>query len=95
MIELENLLNMICTEADHAAWEAEIRRRYPVAEPRGESRVYDILWIEDLARCSSHSPCGECDRCTKGGRPWREVRRDWLKAPFTTGAKVTAKPAKG
>lgn len=38
----------------------------------------DMAWLEDLERCDGFAPCGECDRCTEGGRPWKTVRKEWL-----------------
>jgi hypothetical protein len=35
--------------------------------------------IDDLQRCDGFSPCGECDRCTEGGRPWKECAAEFLK----------------
>jgi hypothetical protein len=35
--------------------------------------------LDDLQRCDGFSPCGECDRCTEGGRPWKECAAEFLK----------------
>ena len=40
----------------------------------------DAEWLDDLERCDGHCPCGDCDRCTEGGQPWREARAGWLAA---------------
>ena len=38
-----------------------------------------LIWLDDLQRCDGFNPCGECDRCTEGGKPWFEAWADWRK----------------
>lgn len=40
----------------------------------------EMLWLDDLQRCDSFNPCGECERCTEGGMPWKEARAKWLES---------------
>ena len=36
-----------------------------------------LFWLDDLQRCDGFNPCGDCDRCTEGGRPWKEAHAEW------------------
>ena len=50
------------------------------AEDTMEKTDEALIWLDDLQRCDTFNPCRECNRCTEGGRPWRELWEEWRKS---------------
>ena len=48
------------------------------AEDAQEKLDDALWWLDDLERCDAHDPCGACDRCTEGGKPWKDAYFEWM-----------------